>query len=191
MRLMCTACVDDEISGGCSKGSGSRGASERVTARGGASTDRLVEPARLVRVGTLWYLLAWDPSKEDWRSFRLDRMTKVEAKTERFRGRPPPDGDLVAYVTRSLSASPHPYRAKVLLHAPIEDMRPRVGAFDALFEPAAAGKCTMELGAPTLDVLLARIMWLGVDFEVLEGPQELRRHLSTVANRLVRARQSA
>jgi hypothetical protein len=48
----------------------------------------------------------------------------------------------------------------------------------------------MELGTPTLDVLLARIMWLGVAFQVLEGPQELRRHLSTVAKRLVRVRQA-
>jgi len=155
--------------------------------RDGAETNRLVEPLRLVRVGALWYLVAWDPSKEAWRTFRLDRMSKVEAKSERFAARPPPDGDLVAYVTRSLSSSPHPHRAKVLLHAPIEEVRPRVGAFDAFFEPLAERKCTMELGAPTLDVLVARVLWLGIDFDVLAGPPCIDQHLAILSKRLARA----
>ena len=44
----------------------------------------------------------------------------------------------------------------------------------------------MELGAPTLDVLVARIVWLGVDFNVLES-DELRGHLAKVALRATRA----
>lgn len=71
----------------------------------------------------------------------------------------------------------------MLLHAAVDDVRPRVGAFDALFDPTPSGQCTMEVGAPTLDVLVARILWLGVDFEVLAGPLELGPHLSTVARR--------
>lgn len=153
----------------------------------GAATDRRVEPLRLVRVGTLWYLVAWDPAKADWRTFRLDRVHEVEVQSERFAGRAPPDGDLAAYVTRSLSSHGQPYRAKVLLHAPLAEVRPRVGAFDALFEQATPGRCTMELGAPTLDVLVARILWLGIDFDVLTGPPALRRHLRALSKRLARA----
>lgn len=159
--------------------------------RDGAGTDRRVEPLRLLRVGALWYLLAWDPAKEDWRTFRLDRMVKVEAGNERFAARPPPDDDLVAYVTRSLSSAPHLYRAKVLLHAPIEAVRPRVGAFDALFEPTAGPNCTMELGAPTLDVLVARILWLGVDFELIAAPPGFGAHLAKLSRRLSKAAATA
>jgi predicted DNA-binding transcriptional regulator YafY len=152
--------------------------------RDGAKSDRVVEPLRLVRVGALWYLVAWDPAKDDWRTFRLDRMTKVEAGNERFKARPPPHDDLVAYVTLSISASPHAHRAKVLLHAPIEDVRPRVGPFDAHFVPVSTRTCSMELGAPTLDVLVSRLLWLGIDFELVAPSDELRRHLRTVAKRL-------
>src|SRR5512141_2586239 len=42
--------------------------------RGGDATDRTVEPHRLVSVGRRWYLVAWDLTRHDWRSFRLDRM---------------------------------------------------------------------------------------------------------------------
>ncbi len=153
-------------------------------ARDGATTERVVEPLRLVHVGALWYLVAWDPAKSDWRTFRLDRMKRVEPTEKRFAARPPPSDDLAAWVTRAISSAPHPFRAKVALAASLEDVRPRVGAFDALFERAPEGRCMMEVGAPTLDVLIARILWLGLDFEVLEGPRELREHLARVAKRL-------
>jgi predicted DNA-binding transcriptional regulator YafY len=176
-----------------------RACSERLVTRiayrgrsnGAATAERLVEPFRLVRVGALWYLLAWDPTKVDWRTFRLDRIATVEATRERFAARPPPDDDAVAYVTKSLASAPHPYRAKVLLHAAIEAVRPRVGAFDALLARASPRTCTMELGAPTLDVLVARLLWLGLDFEIVDASAELPRQLATVAARLERAAKRA
>jgi predicted DNA-binding transcriptional regulator YafY len=158
----------------------------RYTAHGGATTDRRVEPFRLVRVGDLWYLVAWDPSKEEWRSFRLDRIASVERQSERFKARPPPGNDLVQYVTKSLSSSLYPYQAKVLLHAPIEEVRRRIGPRDGLFMPVSDTTCTMEIGAQTLDVLAARVLWLGLDFEVITS-DVLRRHLPTVVARLERA----
>jgi predicted DNA-binding transcriptional regulator YafY len=172
-----------ELAGACSERIVTR---IRYTAHGGATTDRRVEPFRLVRVGALWYLVAWDPSKEDWRSFRLDRIASIERQSERFKARPPPGNDLVEYVTKSLSSSLYPYQAKVLLHAPIEEVRRRIGPRDGLFERVSDTTCTMELGAQTLDVLAARILWLGVEFEVITS-DALRRHLPTVVARLERA----
>lgn len=160
------------------------------TARDRVATERLVEPLRLVRVGALWYLLAWDPEKHDWRTLRLDRIGEVAITTTHFQARPPPDEDVVAYVTRAISAAPHPHRAKVLLRAPIEAVRPRLGAFDALLERASPRTCTMELGAATLDVLVARILWLGEDFEILTASDDLRQHLQTVVTRLKRAQKA-
>ena len=159
----------------------------RYTAQGGATTDRRVEPFRLVRVGALWYLVAWDPSKDDWRTFRLDRIAAVERQSERFKARRPPGDDLVEYVTKSLSSSLYPHRAKVLLHAPIAEVRRRIGPRDGFFERVSDATCTMEVGGQTLDVLAARILWLGVDFDVISS-EELRQHLQTVAERLERAR---
>jgi predicted DNA-binding transcriptional regulator YafY len=172
-----------ELAGACSERLVTR---IKYTAHGGATTDRRVEPFRLVRVGALWYLVAWDPSKQEWRTFRLDRVVSVERLSERFKARPPPGDDLVEYVTKSLSSSLYPHQAKVLLYAPIEEVRRRIGPRDGLFVRVSDKRCTMELGAPTLDVLAARILWLGVDFEVITSVA-LRRHLQTVVARLERA----
>ncbi|MET0793286.1 MAG: WYL domain-containing protein [Polyangiaceae bacterium] len=160
----------------------------RITyaARDGKKTRRFVEPFRLVRVGALWYLVAWDPAKDEWRTFRLDRIASVEAQEQHFKARPPPGNDLVEYVTKSLSSVAFAHRAQVLLRAPLEEVRPRVGPHDGHFVRASDTTCTMDLGAPTLDVLAARILWLGVDFEVI-APDALRLHLQKLGVRLTRA----
>jgi predicted DNA-binding transcriptional regulator YafY len=171
------------LAGACSERAVTR---IRYTAHGGRTSDRRVEPFRLVRVGALWYLVAWDPAKDDWRTFRLDRIVSVERQSECFKARPPPGEDLVEYVTRSLSSTLYPHQAKVLLHAPVEEVRRRIGPRDGLFVRVSDTTCTMEVGAPTLDVLAARIVWLGVDFEVVSS-DALRRHLRTLVARIDRA----
>src|SRR5215213_7208651 len=42
--------------------------------RDGAESRREVEPHSLVNVGRRWYLVAWDRRREDWRTFRVDRI---------------------------------------------------------------------------------------------------------------------
>jgi predicted DNA-binding transcriptional regulator YafY len=51
---------------------------------------RRVEPYRLIASDRRWYLLAYDLDRDDWRSFRADRMTDVSARTWRFRPRAAP-----------------------------------------------------------------------------------------------------
>lgn len=42
---------------------------------GGSPTRRTVEPHRLVCTEHRWYLVAWDVDRDDWRTFRVDRIT--------------------------------------------------------------------------------------------------------------------
>src|SRR3954447_23028294 len=44
--------------------------------RDGAETRREVEPHSLVNLGRRWYVVAWDRGREDWRSFRIDRLER-------------------------------------------------------------------------------------------------------------------
>ena len=47
--------------------------------REGATSRREVEPHSLVNLGRRWYLVAWDCGREDWRTFRLDRIIAAGA----------------------------------------------------------------------------------------------------------------
>lgn len=45
-------------------------------ARDGASGRREAEPHALVHHHSRWYLLAWDLTRADWRTFRMDRLAR-------------------------------------------------------------------------------------------------------------------
>jgi predicted DNA-binding transcriptional regulator YafY len=54
----------------------------------GATTHRLVEPHALLILPPLWYLVAWDPLRDDFRHFRMDRISRPEvAKGATFQRR--------------------------------------------------------------------------------------------------------
>ncbi|MEO8688224.1 MAG: YafY family protein [Solirubrobacteraceae bacterium] len=152
--------------------------------RDGVASRREVEPHSLVNVGRRWYLVAWDCGRGDWRTFRLDRLTRP-APGHRFTPRELPAKDGAAYVSQSLSAAPNRYEARLTLHASAEAMRTRVPRWSGPFEPIDDERCTYSTGDDNLEWLAARIMMLGVDFDV-HDPPELVAHLVALGRRLGR-----
>ncbi len=60
----------------------------------GQHTQREVEPQAMLILPPLWYLVGWDPEREDFRHFRMDRIGKPEAVAgTRFRRRHVPFED--------------------------------------------------------------------------------------------------
>jgi predicted DNA-binding transcriptional regulator YafY len=154
--------------------------------RSGAATTRSVEPHRLVHTGRRWYLVAWDMDRQDWRTFRVDRIDPHLSTGARFAPRKPPADDIAAYVSRAVSTAPYPYRARVILSAPVaavaEKVPPTVGVLQAIDDT----RCTLEAGSQSLDVLAVWLALIGVDFEVQEPP-ELVDRIRQVAERFNRA----
>src|SRR3954467_2083794 len=54
------------------------------TARDRAGSRREAEPQSLVNAGRRWYLVAWDCGRQDWRTFRVDRIARAETTGARF-----------------------------------------------------------------------------------------------------------
>ncbi|WDR05343.1 WYL domain-containing protein [Devosia rhodophyticola] len=44
----------------------------------GSVTSRVVEPQAMLILPPLWYLVAWDPARTDFRHFRMDRISRPE-----------------------------------------------------------------------------------------------------------------
>jgi predicted DNA-binding transcriptional regulator YafY len=147
---------------------------------------RMVEPHSLVNLGRRWYLVAWDRHREDWRSFRVDRLTKPASSGVRFVPRRLPARNAAAYVERSITARPNRFEAVVTLHAPAEEITRRVPGRWGAIEPIDARTCEYRTGDEDLGWLAMRIAMLGVDFEVREPP-ELVDHMREMASRLGRA----
>ena len=154
--------------------------------RGGAASERAVEPHRLVHTGSRWYLVAWDVGRKDWRTFRLDRIDPGLTSSSLFAPRQPPDGDYAAYVSKSVSYAPYPHRARVTLFASVETIAERVPPSVGLLEAIDQHTCTLHTGAQSLDVLAVHLALIGVDFRVQE-PAELNDHIRRLTERLGRA----
>jgi predicted DNA-binding transcriptional regulator YafY len=150
----------------------------------GAPTARRAEPHRLVQAGYRWYLVARDLDRDDWRTFRVDRIDRPRLTGVRFVPRDPPDA--AAFVARAVTTAPYRYQARVLVHARpevvAEHMPPSVG----MLEPAAGGGCLLTSGADSLDMLAFHTATMDLDFTVLEPPELIER-VRVLAARLARA----
>ncbi|MET7709475.1 YafY family protein [Micromonospora sp. NPDC005413] len=149
--------------------------------RDGGERERTVEPIRMVTTGRRWYLMAWDVDRDDWRTFRLDRMRAAVATTWRFRAREHPDP--VAFVQRSVTEAPYRYLARVRVHAPADRVRALVPPQVGRVEDDRDGWCVLVVGGESLDWVAAHVARLSYEVEVLEPP-ELREAAALLARRL-------
>ncbi|GII62887.1 DNA-binding transcriptional regulator [Sphaerisporangium krabiense] len=155
-------------------------------AHDGTTGVRTVEPHRLVSWGRRWYLVAWDADREDWRSFRVDRLSPRTPTGPRFPPRDPPEGGAAAHVARGASAAAWRYRARVVVHAPAEAVTERINPAVGVVEAIDAHTCVLHTGADTPHTLAVHLGLLDLDFEVTEPP-ELVDHIRALAGRYARA----
>jgi predicted DNA-binding transcriptional regulator YafY len=158
----------------------------RYRSRDGAASAREVEPHRLVHTGRHWYLVAWDRGREDWRTFRVDRIEPKLSAGLRFEPRDPPEGDFAAYAARSIAYMPYPHRARVILHASAEMAAERIPAAVGIVEAMDEHTCVLHTGACSLDSLSVYLALIGFDFEV-HDPPELIERIRGLAERFGRA----
>ncbi|MGW5263035.1 helix-turn-helix transcriptional regulator [Microbispora sp. NPDC004025] len=153
----------------------------RYAGRDGGERERTVEPVRMVVAGRRWYLMARDVDRDDWRTFRLDRMREAVATTWRFR--PGEHPDPIAYVQRSVTEAPYRCLARVRLHAPPDRVRELVPPQVGRVEDDRDGACVLVVGGDDPQWLAIRVALLGFEAEVLDPP-ELREAAALLARRL-------
>ncbi len=156
--------------------------------RDGERSTRLVQPRQLVSVGRRWYLVAWDVRRDDWRTFRVDRLERARLAGARFPERPLPIDDAAEYVTRSLRSMPMAHHAVVEVSADEADLVDVAHWLDSEVENPSPGICTLALRSESLPWLVSMITSLAVRFDVrVDGSDELVALLGQTAIRLGRA----
>jgi predicted DNA-binding transcriptional regulator YafY len=162
--------VDSEVLGAIA---GAIRASERVhfgyVDHDGNQTERAAEPERLVVWGSRWYLLAWDVDRDDWRIFRVDRITPKMPTGPRFKPRTLTDDEAAGYVQRSVGTATWRYRARIRIHAPGDQVRALLPLAVSVSEDGS-DHCVIEVGSDTPHQLALYIGLLDSDFEILDPP---------------------
>jgi predicted DNA-binding transcriptional regulator YafY len=158
----------------------------RYSDHSGSGTERRVEPYRLVNWGRRWYLVAFDLERDDWRTFRADRIAEPDVSGHRFTLRPLPADDIAAYVAARTRQVQLKVQGRVIMHLPAEEVAERMGSWGGSVEPLGPDRCLLALGGRSVEDLA---FWLGVldaDFEVLDSP-ELAAAVRRIADRYARA----
>jgi predicted DNA-binding transcriptional regulator YafY len=156
-------------------------------AKDGTGTRRVTEPYRLVSTGRRWYLVAYDLDRDDWRTFRVDRVSEPFATGARFTPRELPTGNAADYLRQSMYGRQETYEFTVTFAAPADAVAARLPSWLGTPEPLDAHRCRLHTTTgDAVDWLAVRLAMLGVDFTV-EGPEELVRCVRELGDRLVRA----
>src|SRR5918998_608293 len=139
-----------------------------------ASTRR-AEPYHLVTWGGRWYLVAYDLEREDWRTFRVDRMTPRTPTGPRFSPRELPSRDVATFIAERFTRPASPVEGEAVLHALARDIAPWAGeqaTVEALSDDETAPRCRLVMGSWSWTGLAAQLGMFDVPFDVV-GPPEL------------------
>lgn len=143
---------------------------------------RRVEPHHVVTWGGRWYLVGWDLDRDDWRTFRVDRIKPRSPTGPRFTSRELPGGDVDTFVVSRFQGSSAGWacRGEVILDLPAEVVSGYVS--DALVEPLGPDRCRFVSGSWSWPALAATIGRFDADIEVV-GPAELTAAFAHLARR--------
>lgn len=146
----------------------------------GETMRRLVEPHRMVSAARRWYLVAWDCDRDDWRTFRVDRILRPPSPGNRCAPRDPPAADLAAYVSQGVQTVYRRVEAELVLEGSFDELRSRVHPYAGELEPLTEDTCLLRSTGSSYRELAAWICTMGVPFTVRE-PAGLRDELRALA----------
>jgi predicted DNA-binding transcriptional regulator YafY len=149
------------------------------------ATRRNVEPCAVVYSGHRWYLVAFDLDRDDWRTFRVDRIGGRLRLGGRARRRTVPGGDPAAYVKRQLRASSgaEEIPGRVRLGVPAAQASRRIPERYATVEPDGENACIVITRGAWSRSFLVWMALLDEPMEVL-GPPELADAARALVTRL-------
>jgi predicted DNA-binding transcriptional regulator YafY len=146
----------------------------------GEDTERDFDPYGLTYYGHRWYVAGYCHLRQDLRSFRLDRVTKVSTLDTHFER---PEGfDPLAYLMQAITIMPRKYTFELLLKTDFATARREVFDVLGILEATESG-VIMRGSVEDLDWLARQISIFSFDFVVRE-PEELKFELEKHAAKL-------
>jgi predicted DNA-binding transcriptional regulator YafY len=136
------------------------------TSASGETTRRRVEPHYLAPADRHWYLLCWDLERDDWRTFRVDRLTEVEHTRVLFDPRPLTPEEVDEFITVARSWVRQPVETDVVMAMPYDEMRGVFGQWGQGATVEDAAHTRWPVGGGDWREALYGMVWIpeGVEF---------------------------
>ena len=158
-------------------------------ARDGAETERVVEPHSIVSSSRHWFLVAWDLDRADWRTFRVDRMSRFFNTRVRGPERELPAEDAAEFVQAAVAALGDVRQtADVVMDIPLDVMTARFGPWAEGATADGPQATRWPIGGESFEAMIGALAWVeaGVEYRI-EGNPAFAAFAREVAERMRRA----
>ncbi|KIQ66582.1 transcriptional regulator [Kitasatospora griseola] len=156
--------------------------------RQGKATVRDVDPYRLVSTGRHWYFVARDVARDQWRTFRADRVGRIRPTGHPVDITDPPDPALL--VADSLGRASYPLHVTIRLPLPLDRARELIPPTVGTHRPDGPDATVAEIGGPDADGLARYLLGLATPLRVL-APDEVRDALLRRTRELLEANEAS
>ncbi|WP_460774573.1 helix-turn-helix transcriptional regulator [Microbacterium sp. GXF7504] len=158
------------------------------TSAAGDTTHRRVEPHTLAPADRHWYLLCWDLDRDDWRTFRVDRLTDVQHTRVLFPPRELTPEEVDEFITVARSWVRQPVETDVVMDLPIGRMREWFGQWGQGATAEDDGRTRWPVGGADWRETMYGLSWIpaGVEYRT-DLPEPHRAELREALGRMLRA----
>ncbi|MFD8010757.1 helix-turn-helix transcriptional regulator [Streptomyces sp. NPDC058955] len=140
----------------------------------GRATIRDVDPYRLVHTGRRWYFVARDVTRDQWRTFRADRVDRLQTTGHPVELLDPPDP--ARLVSRSIATGPYPLTATIRLPVPMDQALRLIPSTIGTHRPDGTDATIVDVGGPDAEGLAQYLLGLATPLRVL-SPDAVRQAL--------------
>jgi len=148
----------------------------------GDQTAREVEPYGVLAHYGRWYMHGWCHLRKGTRTFRVDRVRRIDLLPQRFH--PPAGFDIEEAVTRSLALTRSGWNVEIVVDAAVEHVAHFIMPPTALLEARPDGRTRLYCTTDNLDWFAWRISELPYSMAIVQ-PEELRTKLNALGQRLI------
>ncbi|GAA3632336.1 YafY family protein [Microbacterium awajiense] len=162
------------------------------TSATGQTTRRRVEPHALSPADRHWYLLCWDLDKDDWRTFRVDRLADVEHTRVLFEPRPLTSDEIEEFILVARSWVRQPVEADAVMALPLDRMQALFGQWAQGATAEDDGHTRWPVGGADFRETMYGLSWIpeGVAYTT-DLAEPARSELRECVERMLRALDAA
>ena len=156
------------------------------TQRNGKEELRKADSFALVNTVRHWYFVAFDLDRDEWRTYRVDRVSSVTVTAVPVRERNFPAAGVEAWVTQQLRMGWQQVTATVRVQAPLQAVSRWVAPAWGSVEEDSTGAVIVRAGADSYDSIARWLLLVQADIDVIEPPA-LREAFGRVADQAIRS----
>ena len=158
------------------------------TTASGETSLRKVEPYALAPADRHWYLVCWDVERDDWRTFRIDRLSDVEHTRARFEPRPVSPEEVAERVHAARSWGRRAGEVFAVMELPLEKMLEYFGPWGKGAEAVDPSHTRWAVGGGNVRETMGGLSWIpaGVEYTTNLAEPE-RTELQEILGRMLRA----